>query len=208
MALPGSPFPLTCLPGSAHLPSCRFVSAQHGTRMLTSTDEDGELHPAPGAAPYLGHVAACGSKLRVTVKLIDRQGTQTRMSSSRQVQLALLPERELEGNTDVITPYGADAKSFDNSLLAWVSSTIKAQRLAEKNSDTAIQAATGSAGGNHLAPAPPPEGGRSAVPSIAASAAPALAAAATGAFEGAAIVALERVSSERRSVEELSLIHI
>ena len=40
------------------------------------------------------------------------------------------------------------------------------------------------------------------MPSIAASAAPALAAAATGAFEGAAIVALERVSSERRSVEE------
>jgi hypothetical protein len=32
--LPGSPFVLRCLPGSAHLASCRFVAAHHGVRAL------------------------------------------------------------------------------------------------------------------------------------------------------------------------------
>ena len=201
--LPGSPSALTCLPGSAHLPACKFVSAQHGTRVLTTADsaDEDELHPTPGAAPYLGHVAACSSKLRVRVRLADKQGTHTMMSMPRQVQLAVLPERDpLETNpSEVVNPYGSDAKSFDSTLLAWVSSTVKSQRLAENNPDTAL-ARPGGAGGSHLAAADGegggPAGGKK-VPSIAAAAAPALAAsAATGAFEGSSIVPLERAASD------------
>ena len=101
--LPGAPLPLTCLPGSAHLAACRLVSAHSGTRTLGAGDRDlseDTEEPTGGGAkgaaapPHLGNVSACGSKLRVLVRLCDRNGTPTRMSNPKHVQLALLPERD------------------------------------------------------------------------------------------------------------------
>ena len=150
--LASEPTPLECLPGSAHLPSCRFVSAQHGTRVLSAVDsaDDDELHPTPGAAPYLGHVPACGSKLRVLVRLVDKAGSVTRLSTPRQVQLALVPDREAFDAARAAESDGAPSegvgggagghKTYEQTVSAWVAQQLRAQRLAERS-------AAGGAGG-------------------------------------------------------------
>jgi hypothetical protein len=79
--LPGSPFVLRCLPGSAHLASCRFVAAHHGVRALM-LERDLEALDDGKERLSLGTVGACGVKLKVQVRLRDKQGVATRMSAS------------------------------------------------------------------------------------------------------------------------------
>ena len=187
-AVPGSPFTLTCLPGSAHLASCRFVSGQHGTRLLGAVESDGDdLHGTPRGekVPYLGHVAACGSKLKVVVRLVDKGGMTTRMSSPRQVQLALLPEKDPLSGASL----GGDSEDrvHDHTLSAWVTQQLKAQRLAAAQDKSADR---GAGERTALATSPVPisstknaSGGAHSEP--------------TGAFEGSSIVPLTLVSTER-----------
>ena len=146
--LPGSPFALRCLPGSPHLPACRFVSAHHGMRAL--------MPERDLASPqvFLGQVAACMGKLRVQVRLVDKGGLSTQMSSPRQVMLAMLPERAPEpaaaGPSDADADGAADGcdaepratkpterdllaptpKAHEAALAAWVTKTWKAQAAA------------------------------------------------------------------------------
>ena len=200
--MPGAPLPLTCLAGSAHLPSCSFISAQHGTRVLGAERDlscDDDLHPSKGTtAPHLGHVAACGSKLRVMIRLNDKAGQATRMSGPRQVQLALLPERDpldpsfgsaaMNGGSSSWGA-GGEGRAYDSTLVGWVNAQLKAQRLADKSGGSSSATANAiTASSSAVAPAPA-TGSSSA--GLAALEAP------DGAFEGASIVTLTRVSSDR-----------
>jgi hypothetical protein len=192
-AIGSSPGRLICLPGSPHLPACRFISAQYGTRMLGAVDAAGgdEMHPAPGSAPFMGTVAACGSKLRVLVRLVDKAGASTRLSTARQVQLALLPEKDpLDAAGDGTNPggHGGEGRVHDATLSAWVNQQLKAQRVADRNGVTALTAAPSDALANPpsassaVAPAPAPPSSLE-VPQI------------SGTFEGSSIVRLQLVST-------------
>ena len=84
-------------------------------------DDDDHLHPTPGQAPYLGPVPACGSKLRVVCKLVDKAGTVTRLSAPRQVQLAIVPEKEA---FDAATGIESEQKTYDMAIAHWIKSQV------------------------------------------------------------------------------------
>ena len=90
--LPGSPFVLRCLPGSAHLASCRFVAAHHGVRALM-LERDLEALDDGKERLSLGTVGAYGVKLKVQVRLRDKQGVATRMSARAAPADARTPAR-------------------------------------------------------------------------------------------------------------------
>ena len=71
----------------------------------------------------LGAVAACTSKLKVHVRLVDKSQVTTRMSSPRQLMLALLPERKPTGDADGVESGGdehAEAKAHEAAEAASV----------------------------------------------------------------------------------------
>lgn len=140
--LPGSPFALKCLPGSAHLPSCKFVGAHHGVRALMP---ERDLESADRLS--LGTVGACGSKLKVQVRLVDRVGHPTRMSNPKSLMLALLPEpRKPVGDAELFIFPDARvdrkqaAKAYEQALHDWVDTRWKVVTAGVGNGASAMAA--------------------------------------------------------------------
>lgn len=157
--MPGSPYSIRCLPGSPFLPNCTLVSAHHGARQLSSASGpltstvsrageawlEAAVPAAHDGALHLGQVSACLAPLRVVVKLVDRFGVTTSMSSTRQVQLVLLPWRKVEGGevveSEQAPPGKKSSRTETNAHEAreavWVASNWTTATMAEACSSPA-----------------------------------------------------------------------